>query len=196
MRPVLILTTALLVLAGLSGCNKPSDHACEKVSAPITDIAPATTDAVRLGVPVPQDWERNTKLDTALVRFAMANPKLAQDGFKPNAVVTAEVIPHGVGKSGEILDEQRKQLETQLGARDITPTPGSHCGYPSETITYTTPPRGRIPTRYSTVLCVVAEAAGNAYLITVTVGTVDPKNEAFQRDSDEIRKGFTVAPGH
>jgi hypothetical protein len=41
-------------------------------------------------IPLPQGWERSTKMDSESIRFAIRNPGLAADGFTPNAVVTVE----------------------------------------------------------------------------------------------------------
>lgn len=167
-------------------------HACSPVQVPVTELGNGATDSVQLGVPKPEGWERSTKLDSRVIRFAMFNKALSEQGFAPNAVVTLESLPSGSGSAEEILDRQRDQLQNKLGATELNAQSGAQCGFPAETITYTAPPTGKQPAHHSTVLCVVAEVDAKTYLATITIGTVDPKNATYEADSTQILKGFQV----
>lgn len=156
-------------------------------------------------IPVPQGWERATKLDSEQIRFSIRNQGLTADGFTPNAVVTLQKVPGDIGKPDQILQAQQEQLNKKLKLTDVTTTSTSVCGATALSSTYTTPElklpamRGQkappaIPPRKATSLGMVYRAGDNNYVATVTVQTIKPDNPTYVKDTDEILKGFQLLP--
>lgn len=197
-----IVTPVLAALALLTGCGSSTvgqpqgesqvDHTCEQASVPLTTIAAQAEGEPQLQIPQPAGWTTSDKLNSPMIRFAMVNTDLATDGFAPNAVVTFETAGAGSADSGQVFDQQRGLLESQLGATDVTSESGSQCGYPAQTISYTAPAMGEVPERAATVLCVLAEVDGTTYLSTVTVSSVTPDESTYAEDSKNILAGFRV----
>ena len=149
-------------------------------------------------IPVPQGWERSTKMDSEQIRFAIRNPDLTDDGFTPNAVVTLQKVAADIGRPEQILQAQNDQLTKKLKLTDLASTPTEVCGSPALSSTYTAPEvslpgRGqRIPPRTAKSLGVVFEAGDVNWVVTVTVQTVQPDNPTYVSDSAQIIKGFQV----
>jgi len=193
-RVVAIVVTIALALMVLTGCASTSSdpHTCPAAQSPLVQIPGGAGDLVQLAVPQPAGWQRSTKLDSAVIRYAMYNSALSDNGFTANAVVTLEAVPDGAGKAVEILAEQQDKLKKALGAKDIRVAAAAVCGFPAESIGYTAPARGRLPAHHATVLCAVADVGTATYLATLTLGSADPGNPVFQRASDAIITGFRI----
>ena len=194
------LPVAAIVLALVTGCGGSTvsgmavaDHSCAKVSAPMTAIDPASPTEPRLSIPQPDGWVRKTELDSKIIRFVMVNKNLSSKSFAANAVVTFESVSGNTESSRQILDGQRDNLESQLGATDVTSVDATQCGYPATTITYTAPRMGAAPSRKAKVLGVVVDSGDKTYLATVTVGSADDQNTTFVKDSEAILTGFAIA---
>lgn len=188
-----------MVATGCSG-NKPSAEKCETVAAPLADIPTRTDQEPKLRIPVPEGWERATKMDSEQIRFAIRNPKLAADGFTPNAVVTIQKAPSDIGKPDQILQAQTDQLVKKLKLTDVNSTPTKVCGAPALSSSYTTPEMQlskklpTIPPRKATSLGVVYRGGDAYYVATVTVQTVKADNQTYVQDSEQILKGFQILP--
>lgn len=205
MRPTptvvaVVLASCLAVAAtGCSG-NKPSAEKCATVSAKLSDIPTRTDQEPKLRIPVPDGWERATQMDSEQIRFAIRNPKLAADGFTPNAVVTLQKAPSDVGKPDQILQAQTDQLVKKLKLTDVNSTPTKVCGAPALSSSYTTPEMNLgkklppIPARKATSLGVVYRGGDSYYVAAVTVQTVKADNQSYVKDSEEILKGFQILP--
>ncbi|MFN8033629.1 MAG: LpqN/LpqT family lipoprotein [Mycobacterium sp.] len=188
-----VMTVVLATAATACSEEKPTAAKCEQVSAPMTDIPTRTDQEPRLRIPQPQGWERNTKLDSETIRFALSNDKLKADGFTPNAVVTLQRIAADQGKPQAILDAQNQQLKTRLKVKDLTSAPVQVCGSPGQTTNYTAPGMGKIPPRKASSVAVVYQAGDVNYVATVTVQTIKD-NPTYTADSAEIIKGFQMIP--
>ena len=151
-------------------------------------------------IPMPQGWERSTKMDSENIRFAIRSPGLATDGFTPNAVVTLMKAPAGLGEPEQLLQEQNEQLTRKLKLTDLVSTPAEVCGEQGLLTTYTAPEVSLasggppVPPRTAKQLGVVYEADGEVWVATVTVQTVKPDDQTYIKESDDILKGFQLLP--
>ncbi len=201
-RTVVAVALACGLAVAATGCsgNKPSAEKCATVAAPLTDIPTRTDQEPKLRIPVPEGWERATKMDSEQIRFAIRNPKLSADGFTPNAVVTMQKAPSDIGKPDQILQAQTDQLVKKLKLTDVDSTPTKVCGAPALTSSYTTPEMKlgqklpTIPPRKATSLGVVYRGGDAYYVATVTVQTVKADNQTYVQDSEQILKGFQILP--
>lgn len=201
-RTVVAVALACGLAVAATGCsgNNPSAEKCETVAAPLTDIPTRTDQEPKLRIPVPEGWERATKMDSEQIRFAIRNPKLAADGFTPNAVVTIQKAPSDIGKPDQILQAQTDQLVKKLKLTDVNSTPTKVCGAPALSSSYTTPEMQlskklpTIPPRKATSLGVVYRGGDAYYVATVTVQTVKADNQTYVQDSEQILKGFQILP--
>jgi Probable lipoprotein LpqN len=196
---IVMLSVAATILGLVAGCGSSTtggaavaDHTCTKVSAPMTAIDPKAAGDPALSIPQPAGWERNTKLDSQIIRFVMVNKSLTTNNFAANAVVTFESVTSNTQSPKQILDSQQDNLKNQLKATDISATDGTQCGYPATTISYTAPAMGAVRSRKAKVLGVVIEANDKTYLTTLTIGSADDQNPTFATDSETILKGFAI----
>lgn len=195
-----VLATGLVVSTAGCSAGKPSADKCDTVAAPLSDIPTRTDQEPKLRIPVPAGWERATKMDSEQIRFAIRNPKLAADGFTPNAVVTLQKAPNDVGKPDQILQAQTDQLVQKLKLTDVNSTPTKVCGATALSSTYITPEiklgqkMPSIPARKATSLGMVYRGADAFYVATLTVQAVKADDQTYQKDSGEILKGFQILP--
>lgn len=193
-----MLAPVLVALTALSGCGSTTegqpqaDHSCADSSVPLTTVGPQADGEPELRVPQPPGWDTSDKLNSPMIRFVMVNTGLTTDNFSPNAVVTFETAGDGSADSAQVFDQQRKLLESQLGATGVSSESGTQCGYPAQTISYTAPEMGNVPERKAKVLCVLADVNGATYLTTVTVSSVDADEPTYAEDSENILAGFQV----
>jgi hypothetical protein len=166
---------------------------CETVDAPLTTIPAVKADDPVMKIPQPQGWQRSTKLDSELFRFAMVNRSLARNDFASNVVVTLESAPGNESADG-VFSSQRDALESTFGATDLHVTEHTLCGLPAETVEYQTPAMGNIAPHPGTVVMAVLQTDDRTYAASVTVQTGDPDNPTYQRDAETILKGFQMLP--
>lgn len=164
---------------------------CTAVDAPLEDIPSDNAREPRLRIPVPDGWERNTMMDSQIIRYTIVSTDLVADRFATNAVVTLEST-RGNPSPDEIFEQNRGNLKTLMGAFDLETQDNTTCGFPSETTHYTAPPLGPAPERPIIMHAVAAEAGGATYLATLTIQTTDPINPKYVKDSQEIVDGFQM----
>lgn len=164
---------------------------CTTVDAPLADIPGEVDREPQLRIPIPAGWERNTMMDSQVIRYALVAMDLMADGFATNAVVTLESA-RGNQTPDDVFDQNRGNLETMMGAYDLQVEANSTCGFPSETTHYMAPPMGPAPERPIVMHAVVARSAGTTYLATLTLQTTEPDNPTYLRDSQEIIDGFQM----
>ncbi|MDZ4268505.1 MAG: LpqN/LpqT family lipoprotein [Mycobacterium sp.] len=202
---LVVLTTALL----LTGCSRDvpgtavmaagagpetstgGGDECAAVSAPLSDIPTVDDDEPRLRIPIPQGWQRNSMMDSRVIRYAIVAQDLISDGFAPNAVVTLESV-RGTPDPDIVFDENRNNLITMMGASDLETESNSTCGFPSETTSYIAPPMGPAPERPIIMHAVVADTGDTTYLATLTLQTAEGENPTYLRDAQEIVDGFQL----
>ncbi|MGB3482254.1 MAG: LpqN/LpqT family lipoprotein [Mycobacterium sp.] len=194
-----IVAPVLAGLVFLTGCGSSTtdgepeaDHSCVETSVPLSVIAAQAEGEPELKIPQPPGWNTSDQLNSQMIRFTMVNTDLTVEAFAPNAVVTMETAGAGSIDAGEVFDQQRQLLKSQLGATDVSAESGLQCGYPATTISYTAPQMGKVPQRQAKVLCVLAKVGNSAYLTTVTLSSVDPANPTYAADSEAILSGFQV----
>lgn len=202
-----VATTAILLLAGCSqnisgtavtaagsapdAASGGDESQCATVDAPLEDIPGADDGEPQLRIPVPAGWERNTMMDSQVIRYAIVAMDLTTDGFATNAVVTLESA-QGNQTPDDVFEQNRANLETMMGAFDLDVEGNTTCGLPSETTYYTAPPMGPAPERPIVMHAVVASSADATYLATLTIQTTDPDNPTYVSDSQEIIDGFQM----
>lgn len=164
---------------------------CTGVDAPLEDIPGEDDREPQLRIPAPAGWERNTMMDSQIIRFAIVATDLVADEFATNAVVTLEAA-RGNQSPDDVFDQNRGNLETMMGAFDLEVESNTTCGLPSETTRYVAPPMGPAPERPIIMHAVVANNAGTTYLATLTIQTTDPDNPTYISDSQEIIDGFQM----
>jgi hypothetical protein len=167
--------------------------ACHQVDAPMLDIESRNDTEPQLRIPQPPGWERFTRLDSEILRFALANRNLVANQFAPNVVVTLENGPDADPQV--IFDQTRDNVVKMAGAKDVAVKAGTVCGLPAETVTYIGAAMGpAMPARPITALQVVTKTGGQTYLVTATMQTTQPDNPTYQRDVETILTGFHVLP--
>lgn len=166
---------------------------CHRVDAPMLDIESRNDNEPQLRIPRPAGWERFTKLDSEILRFALANRDLVANQFAPNVVVTLEHTPDADPQM--IFDQTRDNVVRMAGAQDMAVKAGTLCGLPAETVTYVAAAMGpATPARPISALQVVTRTGGQTYLVTATMQTTQPDNPTYQRDVETILTGLQVLP--
>lgn len=198
-RRIAALLLPLLVLAGCTDDeNTGASSANGDAPAAATQCAPADGELVDAGaqpgeptlqVPLPDGWERNTQMDSEMIRLALINPGLARDDFAPNLVVTAEPSPAEVDVA---LDNQLSGIRSMTEQPDLTGAPGEICGHPSLTVHYVLPGLGTIPERPATVQIIVVPHGSQTLIYTMTAQTTAPADPAFERDVAAMLAGVQI----
>lgn len=178
------------------GTSSPStsggdDSQCTTVAAPLEDIPGKGDSEPALRIPVPAGWERNTMMDSEIIRYSIVATDLISNNFAPNAVVTLESV-RGSQAPEEVFEQNRDNLVSGLGAFDLQTESNTTCGLPSETTSYMAPPMGPAPERPIIMHAVVAEDDTSTYLATLTIQTADPDNPDYVSASQEIVDGFQM----
>lgn len=202
-----VLITAALLLTGCSqditgtavtaagsapdATSGGDESQCTSVGAPLEDIPGEDDREPHLRIPVPTGWERNTLMDSEIIRYAIVATDLVADGFATNGVVTLESAA-GTQSPDEVFDQNRGNLETMMGAFDLDIESNTTCGFPSETTHYMAPPMGPAPERPIIMHAVVASSGGTTYLATLTIQTTEPDDPTYLSDSQEIIDGFQM----
>ncbi len=187
--------TAVTAVGGVPGASGGSEDQCTTVAAPLDDIPNEDDSEPLLRIPVPDGWERNSMMDSAIIRYTIVAADLISNDFAPNAVVTLESV-RGTQAPEEVFEQNRANLESGLGAFDLQTESNTTCGLPSETTRYIAPPMGPAPERPIIMHAVVAEDGGSTYLATLTIQTTDPADPRYISDSQEIVDGFQMlVPG-
>ncbi|CAN3126888.1 LpqN/LpqT family lipoprotein [Mycobacterium sp. smrl_JER01] len=187
------VTGTAVTATGAAGASASGggEDLCTTVDAPLEDVPNENDGEPLLRIPVPDGWERNTMMDSQIIRFTIVSTDLIADDFATNAVVTLESAPGGQSPD-EVFDQNRGNLETMMGAFDLDTEDNTTCGFPSETTHYTAPPMGPAPERPIIMHAVVAEADNTTYLATLTIQTTDPDNPKYISDSRQIVDGFQL----
>lgn len=181
-----------------SGAATPTGQAtaesCTAVAPPLSTVPSKNAAEPALRLPVPPGWERNTMLDSELIRYVVVNRGLAAQDFAPNAVVTLERVAGTTVTAQQVIDQEKAGLGSGIGSTEPVATPGTTCGLTSETVNYTLSGRGNVPDHPATVLIVVGPFGGDTYAATVTVQAVAVDDPTYREDSQAILAGFQMVP--
>ena len=182
-------------VAGPDRSTMPASDAsqCEAVDAPLTTIPAQGSDEPVMKIPQPQEWDRSTKLDSELIRFAMINHSLVNEDSASSVVVTLESLS-GIEDPDAVFESQREALESMFGATDLRVIEHTLCGLPAETVHYRTPGTSNIAPHPATVVIAVLHTDDMTYAATVTVGGTDADNPTYRHDADMILTGFQLLP--
>ncbi len=161
---------------------------CAAVSGRVLTLPAKAAGEPTVGLPQPDGWERTTMLDSELIRATIANKKLAAGGVAATAVVTVEKVSGA--NAQQALDAQLNSLRTALKTEDIAVQPGTLCGFPTSTMTYTPPAGG--DDQKATALAVSVPDGANTWSITVTVQSKMPDDPTYRRDSQAILTGLQI----
>lgn len=177
--------------------------ACAPVDLPLLDIQARHDAEPFMRIPLPPGWQRSTELDGVdeSIRMALAHNDLGVNGRPQNiVVVSVESLPDMDAQAiFDHLRVERAKTVEELGVLHVvTPTRGSVCGHPSETVVHTDVPTGLGTSNVrksntATFLSVVVQAPGHIYLIGVNA-TVESDKPSHQRDVETIVRGLQVLP--
>lgn len=204
-RFVLTTAAAAAVAVSLSACTAVVDGAavagdrgpCEHVGTPMLDVPASKSTEPQIRIPQPAGWERTPELeeDGPPTRLALSDDDAA-------VIVMVKSIPED--DPAIIFDDFHTGLllgaEQEGVSADLTRTPSTVCGLPSETVSVVAaePAMGgalnALPgdDAFKTV-AVVAESGGDTYLIAVVQvgGSEDP---AQQSEAEVVLAGIEVLP--
>ncbi|HZQ31479.1 MAG TPA: hypothetical protein VFB19_07070 [Mycobacterium sp.] len=177
------------VMQALAGEDK-----CAQSSGPMVTIDPQSDGEPVMRIPQPPNWKRDTRLDSQLIRYVMTNHALVADRFSAYAAVTLEDVTSKDISAEQVIASEWASVRTIGGASELTVTSNrSVCGYPAQTVTYTVPQIGAIPTRFGTALAVVTPGV-RKYAAVITVQSADPTNPTYKADAQTIIDGFQIMP--
>lgn len=162
---------------------------CAAIDGPTADIN-TTDDEPQLQIPQPEGWERNTQLDSEMVRLALVRPELEVDGFAPNLVVTGEASPADPQGSFEV---QLDSIRDDLGVPELSSTEGELCGHPAMTVEYTLPGMGAVPERPATVQMVLVAEGDQAFTYTFTAQSAPETDPSFEDDVRAMLEGVQIS---
>lgn len=162
---------------------------CAAIDGPTADIN-TTGDEPQLQIPQPEGWERNTQMDSEIVRLTLVQPELEIDGFAPNLVVTGEASP---ADPQESFDVQLDSIRDGLGVPEVSSTEGELCGHPAMTVEYTLPEMGSVPERPATVQMVVVAEDDRAFTYTFTAQSAPETDPAFEEDVRAMLEGVQIS---
>ncbi|MGE2729374.1 LpqN/LpqT family lipoprotein [Mycolicibacterium vaccae] len=167
------------------------DADCTTVEARLAEVPSLSPREPAVRIPIPAGWQRNSTMDSQVIRFALVAESLIANGFVPNAVVTLERA-RGVADPRDVFEESRANLIRMMNAADLRSENTTTCGFPAETTTFTAPPMGPVPRRSVIMHAVVAQRGNATYLVTLTIQTSNGADPTYQRDAEQIVDGFQV----
>jgi hypothetical protein len=162
-----------------------SNVQCIKAVAPLLSIPTDAGEPV-LAVPQPAGWAFSTEHNSTRIRGILVNDSLASHDFNPTAIVTLTDVSDESSSTEQALAVEQGGIAQTVGHLDA-PVPGTVCGFPSATITFTT------DGRQETELLVAAKDTRNkVWVATVGVQSADPGNADYVRDRQTIVSGFQI----
>lgn len=143
-------------------------------------------------LPVPEGWERNTQMDSEVVRIVLTNMGIVRDQFAPNIVVTAEPAP---------ADPQEAFAMQLAGAGDMlgTETPetveGEVCGFPSMSFEQPVPAMASAPERQIAVQMIVVPHGSGAITYTMTAQATEPADPSYAPALETMFSEIQISEG-
>ncbi|MGH3724774.1 MAG: LpqN/LpqT family lipoprotein [Mycobacterium sp.] len=160
-----------------------STAGCAASDVPLVTLDPKASDEPKLAIPTPQGWEYSAAMNSPMIRGAVANKGLRANGFTPNAVVTLEDLTGKVQSAQQGVDAEVASV-AQGGMAVGSQVPGTACGHPSTTITYT------LQNRPVTALIAAVDDGPKIWAAVLTIQTTEPDNPAYLDAKKTILNGF------
>lgn len=155
--------------------SAPANSDCAATDAELIDINSEPGEPT-VQIPLLPGWERNTQMDSELVRIVLTNPDLVRDEFAPNIVVTAEPAP---ADHQEAFDLQLAGVGDMLGPEGPETEEGEVCGFPSMSFEQPVPPMEGAPDRQLAVQMIVVPHGSDAITYTMTAQATEPSDPAY-----------------
>lgn len=169
-----------------TGSSVAPNVQCATASASLLSIPTDAGEPV-LAVPQPAGWTFTTEHNSARIRGVLTNSSLASHDFNPTAIVTLTDVSGESSSAEQALAIEQGGVAQTVGHLD-SQVPGTVCGFPSATITFTT------DGRQETELIVAARDDRNkVWVATVGVQSADPDNADYVRDRQTIVSGFEIS---
>jgi hypothetical protein len=165
---------------------------CPASAAALTPVPPRSTNEPILAVPQPSGWKMASVPSEAAptTRAALVNARLQSHDFNPTVLITLVDVTTETNTPEQALANEQGGV-AQAGVHIDEQIPGTVCGYPSTTLTYSVD--GRQETQRIVAL---KDRLGNIWVTSVQIQTADPVNPVYVKDSNTILDGFQVAmPG-
>jgi len=167
---------------------------CNASTVPLVKLNKQAPEEPTLALPQPPGWIFDTELHSQLIRAAMVDPALEANDFSPNVAVTLENVTGRVSTPQQALDAEVAGVVEMLATSIDTRTPGTVCGYPSTTITYT------IYNNYAATGLIIAaqDSRNRIWAATVDMKTTQPDNPDYINAKRAILNSFqfSLPQGH
>ena len=185
---------AVVVLTGCSSPQTPAgpstvqrgiaDSRCTNTGTELVKLPSSNSEEPTLALPKPPGWTFSTADNSPSVRGTMSDPGLKAHDYVPSFVVSLADVTGDASTPQQALDTERAGFAQKVGAIQ-TDTPGTVCGYPGKTITYT------FEGRQGTTLMVAAKDRHNKiWIAKVSTQTTEPDNPDFMKAKQVILGGF------
>jgi hypothetical protein len=192
------LTTAFAAAAAsLTACSTSGPHAaaptstvasspqCAASRAPLVRLPAKADREPAIAVPQPAGWNFVKLPDPVETRrAALVNAGLQSHNFNPSALVTLVDVTTESNSAEQALATEQGGVAQVAGHID-SQVPGTVCGQPSVTLTYT------VDGRQDTQRIVAAkDHMGFVWVASVQVQSADPDKPNYVRDKQTILDGF------
>lgn len=158
-------------------------HCVVSNGVPLTVLPKNGVDEPTISIPTPQGWKFSDKHNSPLVRGAILNEGLQDNGFVPNAVVTLADVTSDSITPERAVDTERAGLAQKVSID--SEAPGTLCGYPSMALNY------KYEGRQATTIIVAAkDQHDKVWVATVGIQTTEPDNPLFVTAKRAILGGF------
>lgn len=188
-------TSSSTSAASSSAAAPAVDGECAEPGAPVVDLPTyASTDPI-VGIPVPAGWERDSSLDSELIRGAFVSKGLAKDDFAPNVTIVAADVTSAVSSAQEGVQAQVDSIES-IGGQILSQEDLTVCGHPAALAQVRLPAMGAVPERDGSMLVIVSESGETLMATVLTLQTLDSADPAYRADAATIVEGVQIAtPG-
>lgn len=187
-------TAATTSAAASSSALAPvANGECAEPGAPVVELATyASTDPI-VGVPVPEGWERNTSMDSELIRGTFGNKGLVKDGFASNVTIAMEDVTGTASSAQEGVQAQVDAIAA-IGGQLVSKEDVTVCGNPAALAQIRLPAMGTIPERDGSLLIVVSESGDTLTATVLTLQTLDSSDPVYLADAATIVEGVQITP--
>lgn len=175
-------TTAAADSADSADASAPANTECAATDAELIEINSQPGEPT-VKLPLLPGWERNTQMDSEMVRIVLTNPGLARDEFAPNIVMTAEPAP---ADPQEAFDLQMAAVGDMLGPEVPEVVEGEVCGFTSMSFEQPVPPMAGAPDRQIAVQMIVVPNGPDAIAYTMTAQATEPSDPAYRPDLETM----------